>query len=235
MTFLQYGDIFLADGIGAVPSDWNFGEATHARIILPSCADTEVEMQRQGFVFADRTLKVSIPLAKVTMDLKRFQRMPIVETTDYKEDIFRIAHESFTRDRRFHVAPKCDQAVSAVVLRQWVNELGASLVCLYNEKPIGFLNLRIPREVEINHGIHGSHGIVNPFVHLAAVEAKYRVTGAAMGLYAKAIEVARERGFKTLEGRISSLNASVMNVYATFGAQFSEPQDIFLKDLRHDA
>ena len=72
-------------------------------------------------------------------------------------------------------------------------------------------------------------------VHLAAVEAKYRVTGAAMGLYAKAIEVVRERGFKTLEGRISSFNTPVMNLYATFGAQFSEPQDVFLKDLRHDA
>jgi len=217
MTFHCYGDIFLADEVAATPSDWNFEEATHARIILPSCADKEVEMQRRGFVFADRTLKVTIPLSKVTMDLKRFQRIPIVETTDYKEDIFRIAHESFTRDRRFHVAPKCDQAVSAVVLRQWVDELGPTFVCLYHEKPIGFLNLR------------------ENFIYLAAVEAKYRVTGAAMGLYAKAIEGARERGFKTLEGRISSLNASVMNVYATFGAQFSEPQDIFLKDLRHDA
>lgn len=217
MTFLQYGNIFLADGIDAIPSEWNFEGATHARVILPSCADSEVEMQRSGFVFADRTLKVSIPLSKVTMDLKRFQRMPIVETMEYHEDIFRIAHESFTRDRRFHVVPKCDQSVSAVVLHQWVDELGPTFVCLYHDQPIGFLNLK------------------ENVVHLAAVEAKYRVTGAAMGLYAKAIEVARDRGFKTLEGRISSLNTSVMNVYATFGAQFSEPQDVFLKDLRHDA
>lgn len=217
MTFLRYGDIFLAEEVGATPAEWNFEEATHARVVLPSCANTEIEMQRRGFVFADRTLKVSIPLSKVTMDLKRFQRMPIVETKDYQEEIFRIAHESFTRDRRFHVVPKCDQDVSAIVLRQWIDELDPTFVCLYHEKPIGFLNLK------------------ENFVHLAAVEAKYRVTGAAMGLYAKAIEVARERGFKTLEGRISSLNTSVMNVYATFGAQFSEPQDIFLKDLRHDA
>ena len=217
MTFLRYGDIFLADEVSATPSEWSFGEATHARVVLPSCADAEVEMQRRGFVFVDRTLNVSIPLSKVTIDLKRFQRMPILETRDYKEDIFRIAHESFTRDRRFHVAPKCNQDISAAVLHQWVDELGPTFVCLYHDKPIGFLNL------------------MDNFVHLAAVEAKYRVTGAAMGLYAKAIEVARERGFKTLEGRISSLNSPVMNVYATFGAQFSEPQDVFLKDLRHDA
>ena len=189
----------------------------YEREVLPSCADTEFDMVRNGWYFADRTLKVTIQLAKVTADLKRLQRLPIVESPDYTEDIFRIAHESFTRDRRFHVAPKCDQAISAVVLRRWIDELEPTLVCLYHEKPIGFLNQR------------------ENFVHLAAVEAKYRVTGAAMGLYAKAIEVCKERGFKTLEGRISSLNAPVMNVYATFGAQFSDPQDIFLKDLRHDA
>ena len=186
----------------------------YAREVLPSRADTEFDRVRDGWFFADRTLKVSIQLAKVTADLKRLQRLPIVETADYTEDIFRIAHESFTRDRRFHVAPKCDQAVSAIVLREWVDQLGVSLVCLYHEKPIGFLNLR------------------ENFVHLAAVEEKYRVTGAAMGLYARAIELARDRGFKTLDGRISTLNAPVMNVYATFGAQFSEPQDVFLKELR---
>ena len=232
MTFLRYGDIFLADEVASTPSDWNFEEATHARIILPSCADTEVEMQRRGFIFADRTLKVSIPLSKVTMDLKRFQRIPIVGTCGYHEDIFRIAHESFTRDRRFHVTPKCNQDVSAVVLRQWVDELGPTLVCLYHETPIGFLNLKFP-EVEIEQQPSTSQPPnfpTSPFVHLAAVEEKYRVTGAAMGLYAKAIEVAREHGFKTLEGRISSLNTPVMNLYASFGAQFSEPEDVFLRE-----
>lgn len=186
----------------------------YEREILPSCADTEFEMVRNGWYFADRTLKVSIPLSKVTMDLKRLQRMSIVETSDYKEDIFRIAHESFTRDRRFHVTPKCDQKVSAIVLRQWVNALGPTLVCLYHDKPIGFLNLK------------------GNVVHLAAVEEKYRVSGAAMGLYAKAIELCKERGHKIMEGRISSLNTSIINLYASFGAQFSEPQDIFLKELQ---
>ncbi len=185
----------------------------YEREVLPSCANTEFEMVQKGWYFADRTLKVSIPILKVSVDLKRLQRMPIIETNDYKEEVFWIAHESFTRDRRFHVAPKCNQEVSAVVLRRWVDELGLTLVCLYHDKPIGFLNLK------------------DNVVHLAAVEEKYRVTGAAMGLYARAIELVRDRGFKTMEGRISSLNTPVMNLYATFGAQFSEPRDIFLKEL----
>ena len=188
-------------------------DGRYEREVLPSCADTEFDMVRNGWYFADRTLKVSIQLAKVTADLKRLQRLPIVETADYKEDIFRIAHESFTRDRRFHVVPKCDQSVSAIVLRDWVDNLGAAFVCLYHEKPVGFLCLK------------------ENFVHLAAVEAKYRVTGAAMGLYARAIELAGERGFKTLEGRVSSLNTPVINLYASFGAVFSDPEDVFLRKL----
>ena len=192
---------------------YDIKDGRYEREVLPSCADTEFDMVRNGWYFADRTLKVTIQLAKVTADLKRLQRLPIVETSDYTEDIYRIAHESFTRDRRFHVAPKCDQAVSAVVLRRWVDELGPTLVCLYHEKPIGFLNMR------------------ENFVHLAAVEAKYRVTGAAMGLYARAIECAGERGFKTLDGRISSLNTPVMNLYASFGAVFSDPEDVFLRKI----
>jgi len=185
----------------------------YEREVLPSCADTEFEMVRHGWYFADRTLRASIPVAKVAVDLKRLQRMPIVETEECKEDVFRIAHESFTRDRRFHVAPKCDQAISAVVLRKWVDELGPTFVCMYHDAPVGFLNLR------------------ENFVHLAAVEARHRITGAAMGLYARAIEVCRDRGFKTTEGRVSSLNTPVMNLYASFGAQFSEPEDVFLKEL----
>ena len=68
------------------------------------------------------------------------------------------------------------------------------------------------------------------FVHLAAVEEKYRMTGAAMALYANACKIAKERGYKKLEGRVSTQNTAVMNVYAAFGATFSEPQDIFIKE-----
>lgn len=193
--------------------EYDINGSRYEREVLPSCADTEFDMVRNGWYFADRTLKVSIQFSKVTTDLKRLQRLPIVETLDYREAIFRIAHESFTRDRRFHVAPKCDQAISAVVLRDWVDKLGNTLVCLYHEQPIGFLNLR------------------GNFVHLAAVEERYRMTGAAMGLYARAIELARDRGFKTLDGRVSSINTPVMTLYASFGAVFSDPEDVFLRKL----
>ena len=55
-----------------------------------------------------------------------------------------------------------------------------------------------------------------------------------MALYANACKVAKQRGYKKLEGRISTQNTAVMNVYAAFGAVFSEPQDIFIKEVSHD-
>lgn len=213
-----YGNIRLADIEAMKPEFWDFAGATHARVTIPSCADTETIMYRQGFFLADRTLKVVIGLSKAPSDLKRFIRLPIVETADYKDDIFTIAHESFTRDRRFHILPKCDQAVSGLVLRDWVAAIDKAWVCLYHDKPIGFLVLKSTASDTV-------------FVHLAAVKEEHRVTGAAMSLYAKAIEVAKERGYKKVEGRISSLNTAVMNIYAVFGAVFSDPQDIFLKEL----
>lgn len=192
---------------------YEIGGKRYVRETLPSGAADEVRLVRDGWFFADRTVKTSIPLSKVTADLRRFQRLPMEETEGWREDIFRIAHESFTQDRRFHVAPECNPEVSAAVLKAWVEALGPTLVCLFRERPAGFLNLK------------------GNFVHLAAVEERHRATGAAMGLYARAIELAKERAFQTLEGRVSTLNTPALNLWTFFGAQFSEPEDTFLKEL----
>lgn len=196
--------------------------ATVCRIVESSDAINEIVRQRNGFFFADRTVKTTIGLSKIAVDLDRFIRLPIVETTDFKDDILRIAVASFGYDRRFHVLPDCSTDVSGVVLKRWVDELDTAFVALFKEQPVGFLALKETAPDTV-------------FVHLAAVEEKYRMTGAAMALYADACKIAKERGYKKLEGRVSTQNAAVMNVYAAFGATFSDPQDIFIKEVSHDA
>ena len=218
----RYGNIALADIRAEKPEVWDFQEATHARVQLPASPENVMAMQKEGFLWADRTLKTSIVLGRCTADLDRMIRLPVIETRDFKDDIFRIACASFTYDRRFHIEPACSASTAALVLREWVDELGEVLICQFRNLPVGFLALKQKAEDTL-------------FVHLAAVEEKYRMTGAAMTLYATACKLARERGFKKLEGRISSQNTAVMNVYAAFGASFSEPVDIFLKRLHHDA
>ena len=196
---------------------------TDGYIVAPTDAANEIRMQRNGFFFADRTVKTTIGLSKIAVDLDRFIRLPIIETTDFKDDVLRIAVASFAYDRRFHVLPDCSTDVSSVVLKKWVEELDTFFVALFKERPVGFLALKETAPDTV-------------FVHLAAVEEKYRMTGAAMALYANACKTAKERGYKKLEGRVSTQNtAAVMNVYAAFGASFSDPQDIFIKEVSHDA
>ncbi len=190
---------------------------TDGYIVASTDAANEIRMQRNGFFFADRTVKTTIGLSKIAVDLDRFIRLPIIETTDFKDDVLRIAVASFAYDRRFHVLPDCSTDVSSVVLKKWVEELDTFFVALFKDRPVGFLALKETASDTV-------------FVHLAAVEEKYRITGAAMALYANACKIAKERGYKKLEGRVSTQNAAVMNVYAAFGATFSDPQDIFIKE-----
>lgn len=186
-------------------------------IVAPADAANEIRMQRDGFFFVDRTVKTTISLSKIAVDLDRFVRLPIVETAEYKNDILRIAAASFVYDRRFHIKPDLNAEAAADVLKQWVGELDKVFVAMFKDQPVGFLALKETAADAL-------------FVHLAAVEEKYRMTGAAMALYANACKIAKERGYKKLEGRISTQNTAVMNVYTAFGAIFSEPQDIFIKE-----
>ncbi len=218
----DFGDFSLAGFENADIDEQEVKDADFLRVELPTSADTEILMQQKGFFFADRTLKVSISLGKCPLDLDRCIRLPIMETTDYKEDILRIAQEAFVYDRRFHVAPLCSKKIASAVLKAYVADLEDVLVALFKDKPVGFLALKKASEEAL-------------FVHLAAVDEKYRMAGAALALYAFACKLAKEKGYKKLEGRISSQNMAVMNLYAAFGAVFSEPKDVFIKEIGHDA
>lgn len=218
----EYGPVRLLDIEADAPADWDFSGATHVRVILDARSSFELDMQRRGFFLADRTLKVAIGLSRLPASLDKMIRLPVVETKEYRQDIFRIARASFTDDRRFHIVPECNMEIAGIVMREWVDGLDNVLVCLFRETAVGFLALKQSAPDAL-------------FVHFAAVEERYRMTGAAMTLYAEACRLAASRGYRRLEGRVSSKNSAVLNVYAAFGASFSEPQDIFLKEVEHDA
>lgn len=175
-------------------------------------------LSQNKYIFVDRTLDVSIALSKVN-DCERLIRLPILKTTEYKKEILQIAQKSFPYDRRFHLQLNYNQQLANVVIADWVDKLDEIYVCLYKDMPIGFLAL-----IQIDNK--------NSFVHLAAVDEEYRMTGAAMALYAKAIKVSKENNYTNLNGTISSKNIAVMNLYANFGAKFSNPIDIYIKEVR---
>ena len=66
-------------------------------------------------------------------------------------------------------------------------------------------------------------------IRLAAVDERYRLSGAALSLYAGAVDLLRQKSFRKLVGRISTKNMPVVNLYATLGASFSKPQDVYIR------
>ena len=186
------------------------------RVELPNNPNNITEMSKKGYVFADRTLGVTINLKKSDMDYQKLIRFDIRRTEDNREEVLNIALNSFPSDRRFHICPVPDNTVAELIIRRWVNELSEIYVCIHKEEVVGFLDLE-------------SFGEKDCFIHLAAVQERYRAAGAAVSLYAYAILAAKEKGFEKIHGRISSSNTAVMNLYARLGGAFASPIEVFVR------
>ena len=138
----------------------------------------------------------------------------------FLKEIEEIALKSFPYDRRFHLRLNYDdESLFNCIIKDWVNDIDKALVAKYKDMIVGFLVLKEICEDTL-------------FIHFAAVDEKYRLTGAAMSLYAKAVKIAQEKGYKKLEGRISTKNTAVMNLYSYFNAHFENPEDIYIKERK---
>ncbi|MGI5845427.1 MAG: GNAT family N-acetyltransferase [Candidatus Xenobium sp.] len=213
----DYGECRLADIRANSVEDWPLAGATHVRVRLPATVPNQVQMQARGYLLADRTLGASIPLKRAKVDFQALIRLPACRSEGHIEEIYEIARSSFPVDRRFHLAPLCDDPrLFERILREWTRVLEAPFVCKIGGEVAGFLALTGLEEKK-------------PFVHLAAVAERFRMSGAALSLYATAAASCQEAGFATLTGRISTSNLPALNLYASLGASFSDPIDIFLR------
>lgn len=213
----QYSGIMLTNIIADEPARWDVSDATHVRVSLPSDVKHMLYMQQNGYQFVDRMLDVTISLKRCTMDLQKSIRIKPVLVQDRKEEITWLAQQSFVRDRRFHVETEYNQKLANQIIKGWVEEIPEFYVCVYKENVIGFLALK-----EADDGKSAE-------IYLAAVDERYRTSGAAMSLYANALHVGMEKGYQNITGYISSCNTPVMNLYSYFGGTFSHPQDIYVK------
>lgn len=216
MELKDCGPVRLLDIEAEAPADWDFSGATHVRVSLPAGRVGQSALEARSFVFGDRTLDVEIRPLKTKMDYARLVRIKPEAVRGPHRELLDIALAAFPFDRRFHVAPDYDSKVATAVLTAWVAELDEVLICRLKEEAAGFLALRETGEKKTS-------------VHLAAVAEKYRSAGTALSLYAGAVVRAVEQGYEAVEGRISSLNMSVMNLYAFLGASFANPRDVYLK------
>lgn len=196
--------------------DLNPYKDTYIRIKLPASYDNQKYMNELGFTWVDRMLLASVNLRKNNINLHKMIRLNVIETNTTLEDIYNIAYKSFPIDRRFHVAKDYNDHIAKQLINYYIHEVKIWLVCFFKDIPVGFIGLVEKNESDME-------------IHLAAVDEKYRTTGAANSLYAYACKYCKNKGYKKLFGRISSLNMPVMNLYISLGATFSQPEDVYVK------
>lgn len=176
-------------------------------------------LEEKGCRMMDRTLEVKIPLQKTGIDYEKKIRMSIEKKNWDRKELFSLAERNFKDDSRFYITGKAQRKeIANEILKIWIEEIKEPFVCIYQDKLIGFADVRYLDEYK-----------ENPFVYLAAVDEKYRLTGAAVSLYASICAYYKACGKQYLYGRISSKNTAVMNLYASLGGQFLNPWDIFIK------
>ncbi len=213
----QYGDVVLSSISAKEPEKWDVEGATHVRVSLPADIKNLVSMQEMGYQFVDRMYDVTINLKRNKLDLDKCIRIQPQPVKDYRDEIKELAVASFETDRRFHVEVNYNTDIAKQIIEGWVNEIPEFYVCRNKDNVIGFLALE-----EDEEGKSAS-------IHLAAVDKKYRTSGAALSLYANALKVGIERGYQSITGYISSCNTAVINLYSYLGGTFSNPTDIYLK------
>lgn len=214
---IQYQEIRLLNIECEEPYDWDEEDATHLRVCMPAGYENSSEMLCRGFYLADRTLDVSINLVRSKLDFAAMVRIEPIITSQRRGEVLEIARRSFPTDRRFHLSYAPNSAVSDKVLAVWVNGLSEYYLCQHKGAAIGFLALTGDEQQKS--------------VHLAAVLERYRTSGAAMSLYAAAARDCKTAGVRFLNGRISSANPAVMNLYSYLGASFSNPCDVYIKEV----
>lgn len=215
----NYGDVSLLNIYAEKVQNWDSGNATHIRVSIPAKLDDMLQMHENGFQFADRMLDVAIHPARTNIDYKKLIRMKPIFTSGYREEIKQIAKASFIGDSRFYVSKHNRTEIANKILESWIDEEEFFYVCRYRDQVAGFLILK-----ELEAGKSTS-------IHLAAVDDKFRSAGIAMSLYANAVLEGTRLGYRRIEGKISSLNMPVMNLYSFLGGTFANPADIYLKEV----
>lgn len=191
----------------------------YIRLSIPSVRNIQSELFQAGYALADRTIEVKVSLGKNKVDFAKFCRMPVTLEQADKETVYELALKNFGNDYRFQVSfSKHREALYQGILRQWIEEQTDIFMCRYKGQLAGFADVRLLEEYS------GA-----PFIYLAAVDEMYRSSGMAMSLYAYVFQYMKEKGHKYAYGRISSKNMAVMNLYASLGAMFAKPYDIYIK------
>ena len=186
-------------------------------IISPDASDLAECLRQEGYCMVDRTMRATIPLKK-DRDFSCLCRIPLERVERPEKRIYEIAKQAFLPDSRFFDRTNASEEEKRASISAYVDEMQSFYICRCKGEIAGFLEV-LPDKDDKNQAV----------IRFAAVDEAYRIAGTAMSLYAGVADKCREQGVKRLWGRISSRNMPVLNLYATLGAAFSMPLDVYMR------
>lgn len=167
--------------------------------------DSARELIRQGFVFADRSIPVEIPLGQFRQSLEPGTKFHKDVKDDWvPEEIFSLAKGSFETDCRFAVdIEQNDIALKNELLRGFIGQLreeSTMATCLYSSDGLVGFNLWT---------LHGDVGRIV----MGAIAEQYRGAGVALLLYSQTALAIREKR-AVLCDIVACSNTSSLNLHA---------------------
>ena len=189
------------------------------------------ELLENGFRFHDRILRVEIFLKDNSgsflndIDIPvRGGEISISLSDEYTEEMYRLACEAYTTDRRFHLEQRFDQNVANHVIASYLKEFNEKnypvIKAVHRQELLGFTVIREDRDKNCFENILGAT--------LPGMKGKM----AAVPLYKSMLQLGSESAFENkyrrYVGDISSANVASINLHMQLGAKVVDTIDAYI-------
>jgi RimJ/RimL family protein N-acetyltransferase len=200
------------------------GWANANGVVLCSCAVPAADrnwracLPRAGFQEVDFSLQVSLNGLQTAKLPEARAELREATAADH-ESIKRIAAAGFQHGR-YHADPRFPRDLADRRYSQWMtNALSGDdpqdrvFVLGETDHVQGFYHVTMEKDVSD--------------LRLASVAPEFKGTMLGFDLYASILHVLKQRGVRRVVASISAANTAVMNVFATLGFRFSQPEVIY--------
>lgn len=192
--------------IGAVPAEAE--EAAEYLSVKVPTNDRQAawELQRRGYLFAERSLPMAIPLRSFKAAVRPGKRFEFAVTAEWDPAaVYTVAQQTFDTDNRFALdLAQADRELKNELLHRFIldqRRQGTMATLLRGDGQLQGFNLW-----RLESGVGR--------VWLGAVAEKYRGAGLAFPLYCHTMEAMRERGAAALRDIVGTSNAAALDLHA---------------------
>ena len=191
-------------------------------VARPNDDEKEKELLEEGFRFLDRVFVYEIDLRKARC-IPSYQSIEAVffSDYDYDQDIYSLAYEAFSNDRRFHLEPLFDLAAARAAIYRYINELSGRQHRIYKVKHgdelLGFTIVDEKADTSAN-SFENMLGATKPGIKGKMIA----------GLLYTSMLLDEASHFRKYIGRVSSSNIASINLHNRLGGHVVEVYDEFI-------